>query len=261
MHSEESVKVREEQSFVEILISRVENLNALNPDVLQSLLLVFEKFERNSQKKVILIKGDGEKAFVAGADIKSMYDLGQRAIADYAELGQRVMRRIECYSMPVIACVNGYALGGGMELALACDLIIASKRSKFGQPEINLGIIPGFGGTQRLLQRIGIGTTRKIVYLGTIIEAEEAYKLGVIDMIVENDKFQEEIEIFARNLSQKAPIALMECKRVLRESTEPNLLMGLRYEVEGFIRAFATDDRKEGMRAFLEKRNAEFKGS
>src|SRR5690606_5525370 len=148
-----------------------------------SLILILEKLEKNAKTKVLLISGSGEKAFVAGADIHSMSQLGPRAIADYVELGQRAMRKIETVPFPVIAVVSGFALGGGLELALACDLIIASENAKLGQPEVNLGILPGFGGTQRLPARCGTGTARRLIYSGEMIDAAEAYRIGLVDYL------------------------------------------------------------------------------
>lgn len=257
----ESVITTREGSNVTFMVNRADALNALNPDVLQSFILGLEKFKDDSTVKTVVITGQGEKAFVAGADIRSMYDLGPRAIADYVELGQRTMRLIENFHTPVIAAVNGFALGGGLELALACDLIVASNQAKVGQPEVNLGIIPGFGGTQRLIQRAGIGTARRLCYTGDLISAEEAQLLGVVDKVVPHAELQNEIKKITDNIASKAPLAIEEVKRVIRQSQEASLLTGLRLEVESFLRLFGTRDREEGMKAFLEKRRAEFKSN
>lgn len=254
----ESVYLKDDGQSAIILINRPESLNALNPDVLQSLILVLEKVEKNPAYRVVILSGAGEKAFVAGADIKSMASLGPRAIADYIELGQRAMRALETLRIPVIAAVDGYALGGGLELALACDLIIASRASKLGQPEVTLGIIPGFGGTQRLIQRCGIGTARRLTYTGEIISADEALRLGIVDQVFEHADLWKEVTKIAETIASRAPLAVEEGKRVLRESQDPSLIYGLRREVNGFLTLFDTKDRSEGMEAFLQKREAKF---
>ena len=242
-----------------VIINRPEALNALNQDVLQSLALTLEKIEKDLSIRVVTITGAAEKAFAAGADVRSMYDLGPRPIADYLELGQRVMRRIETLRVPVIAMVNGYALGGGLELALACDMIIASKNALLGQPEVNLGIIPGFGGTQRLIQRCGVGTARRLCYSGELVGADEGYQIGLVDKVFEADQLAHQVTLFAETIANKAPLAVEKAKKVIRLSQESSLLAGLRQEVEGFLDLFDTRDREEGMGAFLEKRNPEFK--
>lgn len=257
---EESTVRTSEGVIGRIVINRPQSLNALNADVLQGLILAIDKLELARELRVVTITGEGEKAFVAGADIPSMAQLGPRAAADYIELGQRAMRRVETCRVPVIAVVNGYALGGGMELALACDVVVASKSAKFGQPEVNLGIIPGFGGTQRLLRRCGVGATRRLVYSGEIILAEEAYRLGIVDKLVEPGDLSKEVDGFCELIAQKAPLAVDEAKRLLRLSEDRALLGGLQMEVESFLKLFGTGDREEGMSAFMQKREPKFKG-
>ena len=256
---EESVKVALEQAVAEITINRPQALNALNADVLQGLILVLDKLEKNEQVRAIILTGSGEKAFVAGADIHSMAGLGPRPIADYVELGQRCMRRIENARVPVIAAVNGFALGGGLELALACDIILASSKAKLGQPEVNLGIIPGFGGTQRLIQRCGIGTARRLVFTGDLIEAEEGKIMGIIDKVCEPTALLDEARKMAHTIARKAPLAVSRAKQLMRDSQQAALLSGLRMEIEAFLQLFASADREEGMAAFLEKREPKFR--
>jgi len=255
-----TVQVEHTDEISTLTISRPESLNALNTDVLQGLILEVEKLQNRSQLRVLVLKGAGSKAFVAGADIHSMHQLGPRAIADYVELGQRAMRAIECFEKPVVAAVDGYALGGGLELALAADLILASSKSKLGQPEVNLGIIPGFGGTQRLLLRCGTGAARRLVLSGDIITAEEGFSLGLVDKVFSDEEFEDHLDKYIATLCSKAPLALQEAKRVLRESQQGQLLSGLRMEVEAFLKLFGTADREEGMEAFLAKREPKFQG-
>ena len=256
----ESVTLNVFDQYAEIKIDKPETLNALNPDILHSIVLYLEKIEVNKNIRLVVISGKGEKAFVAGADIRCMYDLGRRAIADYVELGQRTMRCIENFHCPVIAKVDGYALGGGMELALACDIILASAKSKFGQPEVNLGIIPGFGGTQRLLTRCGVGMTKYLVYTGEIISAEKALAIGLVDQVFEDSVFNIKVQEFIEIIISKAPIALKNAKHVINQTQEQIILGGLNREVEGFLKVFQTVDREEGMEAFLQKRKPVFKG-
>ena len=258
--SENVLLLEEVDRVVTITINRPKSLNALNVDVLQSFIIELEKLRENKELRAIVITGSGEKAFVAGADIHSMASFGQRAIADYVELGQRVMRSLEIFPVPVIAKVNGFALGGGMELMLACDVVFASDKAKLGQPEVNLGMIPGFGGTQRLIQRSGVGTARRLCMGGEIIKADEAFALGLVDKVVTSEELDATVAEFASTVAAKAPLAVSKAKEVIRLATENPLLGGLRHEVEGFLDLFQTQDREEGMSAFMEKRDPDFKG-
>jgi len=244
----------------EIVINRPKSLNALNADVLQGIILALEKLTTMADVRVITLTGAREKAFVAGADIATRSGLGPRAIADYVELGQRAMRALELTPVPVIAAVNGYALGGGLELALACDIIVASRAARLGQPEVNLGVIPGFGGTQRLIQRCGIGAARRLCYTGELITADEGFTIGLVDRVVEAGELRTAVSAMANLIAQKAPLAVQKAKTVIRQSHEGLLNAGLRLEVEGFLNLFGTEDRAEGMTAFLQKREAKWQG-
>ena len=257
---ENTVLVEREGAIVTVTINRQESLNALNPDVLQGLILEFGKIASDPSIRSVIITGRGPRAFVAGADIRSMHGLGPRPIADYVELGQRAMRLIETCEVPVIAAVNGFALGGGLELALACDLIVCGESAKLGQPEVNLGIIPGFGGTQRLLQRCGIGAARRLCYTGDLIGAEEARIIGLADKVFPDAQLMEEVQKIATTIASKAPLAVKGAKKVINEAHQSLLLSGLRLEVEEFLKLFDTADREEGMTAFLQKRPATFTG-
>jgi enoyl-CoA hydratase len=189
-----------------------------------------------------------------------MNQLGPRAIADYLELGQRTMRLIESLKVPVVAAINGFAFGGGLELALACDILVCKEGAVLGQPEVDLGIIPGFGGTQRLIQRCGVGTARKLCMTGERLTAADARLLGVVDVVVPDAEFKAEVEKLSKTLASKAPLAVQGVKRVVNRAVEQIVLSGLRHEVEEFLRIFASADREEGMSAFLEKRAAKFTG-
>ncbi len=257
---ENTVLVEHDGPISTITINRPESLNALNPDVLQGLILELGKIASNPAIRSVIITGKGPKAFVAGADIRSMSQLGPRPIADYVELGQRAMRAIESLEVPVIAAVNGFALGGGLELALACDLIVCGESAKLGQPEVNLGIIPGFGGTQRLIQRCGIGAARRLCYTGELVTAEEARVIGLADKVIPDTQLADEVKRLATTIASKAPLAVKGAKKVINRAYESLLLSGLRLEVEEFLRLFQTRDREEGMDAFIEKRAATFTG-
>lgn len=260
MMEERNVQVSREDGTATITIHRPESLNALNPDVLQGIVIELSSLSRDETLRAVIITGSGPKAFVAGADISSMSQLGPRALADYVELGQRTMRMIETFKVPVIAAVNGFALGGGLELALACDLIICAEGAKLGQPEVNLGIIPGFGGTQRLIQRCGIGTARRLCYTGELISADEGRTVGLVDKVVSDECLMAEARNWASMIGSKAPLAVKGAKRVINRAQESLLLSGLRLEVEEFLTLFESADRSEGMQAFLEKRKPAFTG-
>lgn len=257
---ENTVLVEHDGPIATITINRPESLNALNPDVLQGVILALGKIASNPSIRSVIITGKGPKAFVAGADIRTMSQLGPRPIAEYVELGQRAMRTIETFDVPVIAAVNGFALGGGLELALACDLIVCAESAKLGQPEVNLGIMPGFGGTQRLIQRCGIGTARRLCYTGELIGADEARMVGIADKVVPDAQHMDEVKKIATTIASKAPLAIKGTKKVINRAQESLLLSGLRLEVEEFLKLFGTADREEGMDAFLQKREAKFTG-
>lgn len=257
---ENTVLVEHDGPIATITINRPESLNALNPDVLQGVILALGKIASNPSIRSVIITGKGPKAFVAGADIRTMSQLGPRPIAEYVELGQRAMRTIETFDVPVIAAVNGFALGGGLELALACDLIVCAESAKLGQPEVNLGIMPGFGGTQRLIQRCGIGTARRLCYTGELIGADEARMVGIADKVVPDAQHMDEVKKIATTIASKAPLAIKGTKKVINRAQESLLLSGLRLEVEEFLKLFGTADREEGMDAFHQKREAKFTG-
>ncbi|MFI5398834.1 MAG: enoyl-CoA hydratase-related protein [Candidatus Binatia bacterium] len=256
----ENVLLQHDGAVATITVNRPKALNALNPATLDELLHCCEEVRHNREVHCVVVTGSGEKAFVAGADIAAMADMPPIQARAFARRGQRLMQELEELPIPVIAAVNGFALGGGLELALACDLIIASQSAKFGQPEINLGIIPGFGGTQRLSRRIGIAAARLMIYSGDMIGAEEALRLGLASRVVAPADLMPEVQKLAASLAGKAPIALQQAKAAINVGVDVDLQDGCRYEAEAFAVTFASDDRTEGMRAFLEKRRPTFKG-
>lgn len=241
-------------------ISRVEAMNALNKEVLNSLKNLFEEAREDKEIAGIILTGDGEKAFVAGADIKEFSSYGPMEAYNMAKRGQEVFSLIENFPKPVIAAVNGYALGGGCELALSCHIRIASNKAKFGQPEVNLGIIPGYGGTQRLPRIVGLGRAIELILTGRMIDAEEAFRIGLVNKVVEESQLLEESKKILNQIIEKAPIAVEMALNSIISGIEMNKEEGLKLERANFATLFSTEDMKEGVSAFIEKRKPNFKG-
>ncbi len=243
-----------------LTINRPEALNALNPETLEEIDMVLDSIEKNGNVKVLVITGAGDKSFIAGADIKEFPKMNPLQAYKFAEKGQRVFFRLEALPIPVIACVNGFALGGGCELAMSCDFIYASDKAKFGQPEINLGIIPGFGGTQRLARLVGRAKAKELCMTGEMISAEEAKNIGLVAKVFPSEKLLEETLKIASALAQKSQIALRAIKKVIDEGVGMDLRSGCALEANAFGFVFASEDAKEGVSAFIEKRKPNFKG-
>jgi len=257
--SEDLVLFQQEDGIGIITINRPGALNALNPEVLKALENALEKAERDEKVKVILITGSGEKAFVAGADIAEMSKMSPREAREFSKLGQKVFRKIEQMEKPVIAAVNGYALGGGLELAISCDYILASENAQFGQPEVDLGIFPGFGGTQRLPRILGKLRAKELIFWGERIPAQKALGIGLVNEVAPQDKLMERARELAKKLMSKGLIAIGLAKRAIEQGTDLDLDSGLLIEQTLFSLCFDTQDQREGMEAFLEKRKPEFK--
>ncbi len=240
-----------------ITINRPEALNAINAEVMLSLGEIFSEIEDNDRIAGIIITGAGEKAFVAGADIKAFtFDDESRKIG---ELGHRVFNAIESCSKPVVAAVNGFALGGGCELAMSCHLRLAGRHAKFGQPEINLGIIPGYGGTQRLPQLVGKGRALEMLLTGEMIDAAEAYRIGLVNQVVDSGKELEAAELVLKKIIGKAPMAAAKIIELVNlHFRDPEV--GMLQEIESFGACFKTEDAVEGVKAFIEKRRPNFVG-
>ena len=243
-----------------LTIDRPKSLNALNPETLREILRRLRDVRREGTLRAMIVTGAGERAFVAGADIAEMSTMSVIEAKEMARLGQRVTSALEDLPFPVIAAVNGFALGGGMELAMACDLVIASEKARFGQPEINLGIIPGFGGTQRLARRIGAPRAREMIYGGDMIDAETARQWGLVNRVVKPEELLGEARKLAAAFAAKPPVAIAQAKLAIRHGLDVDLESGLRLEAEAFAVTFSTTDRSEGMTAFLSKRPAKFTG-
>ena len=243
-----------------ITLNRPKALNALNQATLEELNQIADRLAQDTSVKVIIITGSGEKAFVGGADIPQMQPMSAMESRNFAKFGQGVFNKIENLPQPVIAAINGYALGGGCELAMACDIRVASDKAKLGQPEVTLGITPGFAGTQRLARLVGKGRAKELLYTGDIIDANEAYRLGLVNKVVPAEELMPAVTALAQKILSRAPVAVQLCKAAVNEGLDTDLETGTAYEAEVFALCFATADQKEGMGAFVEKRKAQFIG-
>lgn len=241
-----------------ITVNRPEALNALNPQVLEDLTKAFCEFEHDDDAKVAILTGTG-KAFVAGADIAAMSEMNPLEGRAMMMKGHNLMNYMESIEKPIIAAVNGFALGGGCELSMACDIRVASEKAKFGQPEVNLGIIPGFGGTQRLPRLVGRGMGKYLIFTADMIDGQQAKEIGLVEMLASPDKLMEEAEKLADKIAGKAPIAIGAAKRAINVGFDLDIKAASVLEIEYFTAPFASEDKAEGMKAFLEKRPAEFK--
>ena len=244
-----------------LTFNRPKQLNALNPKTLEEVDEVIERVRKDDTVKVLVLTGAGEKAFVAGADITEFQKMNPLTARLFAERGQEIFFKLEQLSIPVIACVNGFALGGGCELAMSCDFIYASDKAKFGQPEINLGIIPGFGGSQRLSRLVGRAKAKELCMTGEMIDAQQAKELGLAAKVFPAEELLAETMKVAGGLASKSRTALRAIKQIVDRGSDVDLKTGCALEAEAFGVCFASEDAKEGVSAFLEKRKPAFKGS
>ena len=243
-----------------ITLNRPKSLNALNQATLEELSQLADLIAKDESVKVVILTGSGDKAFVAGADITQMQPMSAIEGRNFGKLGQAVFNKIENLPQPVIGAINGFALGGGCELAMACDIRYASEKAKFGQPEVSLGITPGFAGTQRLPRLVGKGRAKELLYTGDIIDANEAYRLGLVNKVVPAEELMQAVKALAEKILSRAPVAVQLCKAAVNEGLDTDLETGTAYEAEVFGLCFSTADQKEGMAAFVEKRKAQFTG-
>lgn len=256
--SYETITLTKENGIGLLTINRPQNLNALNTQVLLDLQNVVTEIEQDEEIRVVIVTGAGEKAFVAGADIKEMKDKNALGGRDFSNFGNKAFSMLENLRQPTIAAVNGFALGGGCELALSCDIRLASSNAKFGQPEVGLGIIPGFGGTQRLGRLVGPAKAKELIYTSKIINAEEAKAIGLVNNVTEPEALLEEAKAMAAMIMKQAPLAVEASKKAINRGLEMDLAHGLAMEAEIFGTMFSTEDQKEGMGAFTEKRKPSF---
>ncbi len=253
--------ILESQQKVQVLtINRPKVLNALNEQTLLEIEAAVKSFADNESLEVMIITGSGDRAFVAGADIEAQYPLDAVQGRNWGLLGHRVFRLIETTEKPVIAAINGFALGGGCELAMACDIRLASEKAQLGQPEVSLGITPGYGGTQRLTRLVGAGKAKQLVLTGQRIKAAEAHRIGLVDEVYPPETLMDEAIKMAQVIASNAPLAVRYAKLQINQSLQINNDIATAVEAGLFGICFATKDQKEGMGAFLEKRKPVFEG-
>jgi len=244
-----------------ITFNRPKALNALNGALIDELSDALDNVAGNEDIKVLILTGAGDKSFVAGADITELATFNPLQGKLFSEKGQSTIFKLQALSIPVIAAVNGFALGGGSEIALACDFIYASENAKFGLPEITLGIIPGFGGTQRLPRLIGTHAAKELIFTGKMISADEAQALGMVNQVCPADTLMEQVQKTAQTIASRGRVSLRAAKQAVNRGMNVDIVTGCQIEVEAFSLCMASPDAKEGTSAFLEKRKAEFKGS
>ena len=250
--------IEKQENICTVKINNPEALNALNSTILKELDATFAEIKEDNSIDVVILTGEG-RSFVAGADISQMCEMNAIEGKAFGELGASVFRKIELLDKVVIAAVNGFALGGGCELAMACDIRVASVKAKFGQPEVGLGITPGFSGTQRLARVVGIGKAKESIYTADVIVAEEAYRIGLVNKVVAPEVLMDECMAMAKKIASKAPLAVRYAKEAINRGIETDIDTGISIEADLFGLCFSTEDQKEGMQAFLGKRNADFK--
>jgi len=243
-----------------LTINRPKALNALNVDTLNEMIQGVKELESNDSVNVIIVTGSGDKAFIAGADIAAMKEMNKSDAERFAHVGHHAMKALRKCEKPVIAMVNGYALGGGTETAIACDFIYASEKAKFGLPEVALGIFPGFGGTQRLPRHIGEQRAKELIFSGRMVSAAEAYEWGIVNKVCPPEKLLEETLAIAGEICKKGQVAVRMAKRAVNRGLSEKYEQALEIERDIFAECFATEDRKEGMEAFIEKRTPNFIG-
>jgi len=255
------VRVEMEDRLAIVTVNRPDALNALNSSVLRELSMAIEHLSMAADVGAIILTGAGDRAFVAGADIKEMVGLSALEMRAFSEAGRRLGDAMAACNKPIIAAINGFALGGGCELALACDIRIASDKAKLGQPEVNIGIIPGFGGSQRLPRLVGMGWAAEMIYTGEAIDAATAERIGLVNRVVPAERLLDEAKALARKILEKGPAAIALAKACLRSAWEMPLTAGLDFETAAFGVVGSTRDKEEGMRAFIEKRKPSWTGA
>jgi enoyl-CoA hydratase / 3-hydroxyacyl-CoA dehydrogenase len=256
----ETVKLEREDAVLWIILSRMPRLNAFNEVLMEELSDALDTAEKDPSVRCVVITGDGDRAFSTGADITIFPKITSVQAEEFSRKGQKVFGKIEEMSKPVIASINGFALGGGLELALACDFRVAEEHAQLGSTEIILGLIPGWGGTQRLVRTVGLAKAKEMILLGSKVNAEEALKIGLVNKVVRFDKLKDEVKTLAKILSEGPPVALKYAKYALNFGTQMPLDAGLQLESRLLGLTFSTEDLKEGVDAFKSRRKAEFKG-
>jgi enoyl-CoA hydratase len=256
----ENITLAREEGLALLTLNRPKSLNALNRATLAELSRAIDEIAADKAVRAMILTGAGEKAFVAGADIAEMANLTAPEALEFSRAGHRVMDQLEALPFPTLAAVNGFALGGGCELAMACDLIVASEKARFGQPEVSLGVIPGFGGNGRLTRAVGVQRARELIYTGDLIDAPSALALGLVVAVVPPEQVLDRCRDIAKRIAQKGPLAIAQAKRILRAGADLPLDAANTLETQAFAALFGSSDQKEGMKAFLEKRAPHFEG-
>jgi len=255
-----TVLIERNAQVATLTLNRPDKLNSLDESLLRELLVAIAAIDDDPSVRVAILTGAGDRAFAAGADIAAMSEMTPPVAKRFAELGHRVGARIEEARAPFIAAVNGFALGGGCELALACDFIYASEKAKLGQPEVSLGILPGFGGTQRLARRVGAARARELCMTGGMVGAQEALRIGLVNAVLPHEELLAKVREVAGKIASRGPLAVAALKRAILRGEDVPLSTANELEATAFASLFGTNDQREGMRAFLEKREATFEG-
>ena len=255
-----TILVERDGGVVTVTLNRPDKLNALNAELLGELSRVATDLSRDASVRCIIVTGAGDKAFAAGADIAAMSEMSAPEARSFAALGHGIGQTLESAPFAVLAAVNGFALGGGCELALACDFIYASDKARLGQPEVNLGVIPGFGGTQRLARRVGEARARELCMTGDMVAADEALRIGLVNAVVPHADLLPRVRDVAKKIASKGPLAIAAAKRVILRGADVPLPTANELEGAAFAALFGSHDQREGMKAFLEKRPAKFEG-
>lgn len=257
--SYENLILERENDIAILYINRPKFLNALNAQTLEEIAAAVDEVRQDAEIKVLIITGAGDKSFVAGADINFMLPLSPAEGRYFSDMGEKVFRKIEIMEKPVIAAINGFALGGGCELAMACDVRLAADNAVFGQPEVGLGIIPGFGGTQRLPRLVGEGRAKELTYTADNIKAEEAYRIGLVNHVYPGAELMDQAKKMAKRMASKAPLAVGYAKFAIGKGMQVDIDTAMSIESDMFGMCCATEDKNEGLGAFVEKRKPQFK--
>jgi enoyl-CoA hydratase len=256
----ENIMYEVKEGIATITFNRPKSLNALNGALLAEFSRALDEIAADEDIRMLILTGAGDKSFVAGADITELATFDSLKAKAFARKGHDIINKLQALPIAVIAAVNGFALGGGTEIAIACDFIYASENAKFGQPEINLGVVPGFGGTQRLPRLIGTNMAKELIFTGKMISAEEALKLGLVNKVVPQENLMEEVMKTADIIASKGKVSLREAKQAVNRGMNVELAQGCSIEIDAFALCYASPDSKEGTSAFIEKRKADFKG-
>ena len=249
----ENITTEKDSGILTVTLNRPKQYNALNEALLCELSDAIQQIEKDPHVRVVIVKGGGEKAFAAGADIAAMQDMAPEESLRFGAMGQRVFSSLEALRVPVIAMIQGFALGGGCELAMACDIRVASEKASFGQPEVGLGITPGFGGSQRLTRLVGRGIASLLLFTGKMISAEEALRIGLADMVVPHEELEQTVLELARKIMSNSSLAVEQTKKCIRHGLESGLEAGIAYEAQAFALCFSSEDRKNRMTSFLNR--------